>query len=95
MTTRLDWNQLHERQRYDMTLNVVFPRKGDESLFNDIFERNGAVQLLIDPADGSIVDANPAACEFYGYSRDVFRTLKIFQINTLPEKKSVPSWDWL
>jgi PAS domain S-box-containing protein len=70
-----------------MTLNIVLPKESDVSFFHDIFERNGAVQLLINPADGSIVDANPAACEFYGYPRDVFRTLTIFQINTLPEKE--------
>jgi PAS domain S-box-containing protein len=57
----------------------------EDIFFHDIFEGNRAVQLLIDPADGSIADANPAAWEFYGYPRDVFRTLSRFQINTLPE----------
>lgn len=37
------------------------------------FERNRAVQLIVNPQNGQIVDANPAACSFYGYSRDEFQ----------------------
>lgn len=37
------------------------------------FERNRAVQLIVNPQNGQIVDANPAACSFYGYSREDFR----------------------
>src|SRR5262249_49225111 len=33
---------------------------------------------------GRIVDANPAACRFYGYGRDALRALHISDINTLP-----------
>jgi diguanylate cyclase (GGDEF)-like protein/PAS domain S-box-containing protein len=39
--------------------------------------------LLIDPQTGEIVDANPAAAAFYGYSADVLRSMRITQINTL------------
>jgi len=38
-------------------------------VFRQMFERNRAVQLLLDPETGRILDANPAACEYYGYSR--------------------------
>ena len=56
---------------------------GDD-LYRQIFERNRTVQLLIDPATGRIVDANPAACRFYGYSREDLTTRKISDINALP-----------
>ena len=39
--------------------------------------------FLIDPASGDIVDANPAACTFYGYSRELLRSKKITEINVL------------
>jgi PAS domain S-box-containing protein len=39
-----------------------------ERRHRQMFEKNRAVQMLIDPADGRIVDANAAAADFYGYS---------------------------
>jgi PAS domain S-box-containing protein len=54
-----------------------------QELYRSIFEANTAVKLLIDPADGRIVDANPAAVEFYGWSRETLRTMRISDINTL------------
>ncbi|MCM8745441.1 EAL domain-containing protein [Thermomicrobium sp. CFH 73360] len=41
-------------------------------------------QLLIDPSDGQIVDANEAAARFYGWSRELLRSFTIDRINTLP-----------
>ncbi len=53
-----------------------------ESYYRQIFEVNTAVKLIIDPTDGRIVDANQAAAEFYGYSREQLRHMLISQINT-------------
>jgi PAS domain S-box-containing protein len=39
-----------------------------ERRYRQMFEQNQAIKLLIDPEGGDIIDANPAACEFYGYS---------------------------
>jgi PAS domain S-box-containing protein len=41
----------------------------------DLFDPVGAAQLLLDPETGAIVDANPAAAMFYGYSREQLRGL--------------------
>ena len=49
-----------------------------------LFAANHLVMLLIDPANGAIVDANPAAVQFYGYPRDVLTGMRISEINTLP-----------
>ncbi|KGE71574.1 PAS domain S-box protein [Spirochaeta lutea] len=54
-----------------------------EEKFRSLFENNHAVILVIDPRDGSIFDANPAAARFYGWSEDELRTMNIDQINTL------------
>ena len=54
-----------------------------ERIYRDMFEKNSAIKLLIDVETGAIVDANPAAAEFYGWSREELRTMHISQINTL------------
>ncbi len=51
--------------------------------FESFFERQDIPMLWIDPADGSIVDANPAAAVFYGHDRDTLRQMSINTINTL------------
>ena len=58
--------------------------RASEARYREMFERNLAIQLVIDPDSGAIVDANPAACDFYGYSRDKLTTMSIGEINTLP-----------
>ncbi|MEI6143438.1 MAG: PAS domain S-box protein [Mariniphaga sp.] len=52
-------------------------------LYYAMFEKNQAVKLLIDPADGTIVDANTAASQFYGYSLQDMKSINIFNINVL------------
>ncbi|MAU00769.1 MAG: hypothetical protein CL608_26795 [Anaerolineaceae bacterium] len=54
-----------------------------ESRYRSLFENNLMVMLLIDPQDGSIVDANPAAASFYGWSRETLKRKQIGDINTL------------
>src|SRR5436309_694067 len=58
-----------------------------DSPYRQMFAKSMAVQLLIDPADGSILDANQAASDFYGYSIEQLKKLKISDINTLPADK--------
>lgn len=43
--------------------------KESEQRFRSMFNGHRAVMLLLSPDDGTILDANPAATEFYGYSR--------------------------
>jgi PAS domain S-box-containing protein len=56
-----------------------------EQRYRSMFEDNLAVQLLIHPDSGVIVDANPGACAFYGYSREKLRQMHIWDINLLSE----------
>ena len=56
----------------------------DEQRDRSLFMNKHTVMLLIDPATGAIVDANPAACAFYGYSVDELTTRKITDLNVLP-----------
>ncbi|MCG6881081.1 MAG: PAS domain S-box protein [Deltaproteobacteria bacterium] len=57
----------------------------NEKLYRDIFEKNEAIKLLIDPYSGEIIDANPAACEFYQYNHENITSLRIWDINMLGE----------
>jgi len=65
-----------------------------EKLYRDIFEKNNAIKWVIDPSSGEIVDANPAACDFYQYSHEEITKLHVWDINILGEadlKKLVAS----
>ena len=57
--------------------------KDSEQLYHALFEKNSSMILLVDPESGRIVNANPAACSFYGYSRKQFTKMQIHDINNL------------
>ncbi|MBF0293526.1 MAG: PAS domain S-box protein, partial [Nitrospinae bacterium] len=54
-----------------------------EERYRSLFENSHAVLLVINPDDGSIVDANPAAVAYYGWTREELKNKKISEINTL------------
>ncbi|OGR36315.1 MAG: hypothetical protein A2051_01915 [Desulfovibrionales bacterium GWA2_65_9] len=58
-----------------------------EELFQAMFEDNRAMQLLVDPENAAIIDANHAASAFYGYSREELRGLGLGDINILPPER--------
>ena len=51
------------------------------------FKNNHAIMLLIDPENADIVDVNPAAISFYGWSHKEFTGKKITDINTLTNEQ--------
>jgi diguanylate cyclase (GGDEF)-like protein/PAS domain S-box-containing protein len=57
--------------------------RDSEKRYRQLFEKNHAVKLLVDAETGEIVEANPAACRFYGYTLEEFKTKNICEINTL------------
>ncbi len=50
-------------------------------------ENNSAVILFIEPETGKILDANPAAFDFYGYTKDELIGMSSNDINMLGEEK--------
>jgi diguanylate cyclase (GGDEF)-like protein/PAS domain S-box-containing protein len=64
-----------------------FALRESEDRYRQMFELHRAVKLLIDPGDGRIVDASPSAAQFYGYSVDELREMRISEINTLPPEQ--------
>ncbi len=58
-----------------------------EALFRKLFDDHAAVKLIIDPDTGSLIDANEAASQYYGWPRERLKEMKITEINTLsPEE---------
>jgi PAS domain S-box-containing protein len=52
-----------------------------EERYRSIFENRHVVMLLIEPGNERIVDANPAAVAFYGYSRDLLLSMRVADLN--------------
>jgi PAS domain S-box-containing protein len=71
---------MSNRLRRELSINALTE---SEELFRGLFENNHAVMLIIDPNDGAIIDANPAAAAFYGSARDHLKRMKIDDINIL------------
>lgn len=70
-----------ERRRAEKTL------RESEERFRNMFEIHNAVMLLIEPDTGRIFQANNAAVEFYGYTREKLCSMTIQDINQLPAKE--------
>jgi len=56
-----------------------------EERYKSPFKTNHSVMLLVDPESANIVDANPAAIFFYGWSHEELTRKRITDINTLTE----------
>lgn len=67
-------------------------RKSEER-YRSLFKENHSVILLIDPETADVVDANPAAAAFYGYSIEELRAKKITDINTLSQEEVFQEMD--
>ncbi len=58
-----------------------------EARFRAIVEGSQAVMLVLDPATGRIVLANPAAEAFYGWDQATLQGMRIQEINTQPPEE--------
>ncbi len=84
--------QLLERLADNLASGIA-RRQAEEALreseerYRSLFENNHAVMLIVDPEAGVVVDANPAACTYYGYPRAGLVGRAVTSINTLdPEQ---------
>ncbi len=58
-----------------------------EAHYQALFNNHKAIQLLIDPKSGAIVESNKAASEFYGYDADTLHRMRINDINILSSEE--------
>ncbi len=58
-----------------------------EARFKSMFNSHSGIMLIIEPESGLILDSNPAAVNFYGYSKTTLQSMCIQEINTMtPEE---------
>lgn len=94
--TMISWSESGEPECFNGYLVDITERKAAERLINEseqhyrrLFEGSRVVELLINPQSGEIVDANEAACRFYGYSHDQLVSLHVTDINAMSEEEIV------
>lgn len=85
-------NRIYENTRQNIVLRMQSQMgekalKVSEARFRQLFEGNRSVELIIDPLSGEVLDANPAAEKFYGYTRERLLSLNISDINTLSKEE--------
>jgi len=63
----------------DITIrkNAEFALIGSETRFKSFFKQSNAVILVVDPITATIIEANKAALEYYGYSLEEFQMLNL------------------
>lgn len=57
--------------------------RDSEERYRSLFEDSPSVMLLLDPETGQIMQANDAACNYYGYPREILTSMRITDINRL------------
>ncbi len=58
-----------------------------EARYRSLFQNRHTVMLIVDPENGAIVDANPAAVMYYGWELAELCKMNISQINQLTEQE--------
>jgi PAS domain S-box-containing protein len=84
---RLIEDELRNHKEHLETLveNRTASLRESEAQFRGMFENHHSVMLLIDPETCTVIRANRAAENYYGYTAEAFANLGIFQINQLSE----------
>ena len=59
-----------------------------EARYRAMFENNRSIKLLIDSSSGQIVDVNPAACDFYGYTAEEMKGLSATELSLSPPEQT-------
>jgi PAS domain S-box-containing protein len=74
---------LRQKEQSESVLRILEA----ENRYKSLFDYSHAVMLLLDPANGRIVDANRTAGEFYGWPLEKLRTMNMSEINKLSEEQ--------
>lgn len=61
--------------------------KKSEARFRSLFEGHRAMMYIVDPTNGTLIDVNNAAAEFYGYGVDELRGEHISKIHTFTKEQ--------
>lgn len=77
------WSVLDITERKSVEVEL----RHSEEKFRNMFMKQDAPMLLVDPDNGAILDSNHAAEKFYGYSVDEMVRMRIDEINTLSKEE--------
>ncbi|MDQ3125921.1 MAG: ATP-binding protein [Pseudomonadota bacterium] len=84
------WFQVEDRKLSSgaivSTVIEITDLKKREQSFKLLFENNPVPMVLVDSEAGAFIDVNAAACRQYGYDRDAFLQMRIFDILADDEK---------
>ncbi|GEM_PF-1385820 len=70
-------------------MNIIEAEHKDELIqYGVLFEQSPAIKIIINPDTGQIVDANHAACRFYGYDKATITTMTINQMNDITNEET-------
>ena len=74
---------------YDITERKKFEQalQDSEEKFRSLFNKNNAIMLLFDSDTQEILDTNPAASAFYGWSQEELIRKKVSDLDTLSEEE--------
>ncbi len=61
--------------------------KSSEERYKSIFNNSHAVMLIVDPYNGKIIDANPSACNYYGFTIDELKNMHLEKLNLLTDSE--------
>ena len=67
-----------QKDREDDRLKLLLT----EEKYRNLFNNHHTVMMIIDPQNGNIIDVNPAAEAFYGWTRKQMIAMNLSQINT-------------
>jgi len=81
---------------YDITERIVVKQKlrDSEKRYKTIFYDSSSVMLLLNPADGAIIDANAAAIQFYGFAKEELLSMNMCDINVTPNVNVLEEMKW-
>ncbi|KKK83775.1 hypothetical protein LCGC14_2790020, partial [marine sediment metagenome] len=63
-------------------------------IYKSLFENSHSIMLIINPDTGDIEDANHAASNYYGYTKDEITSMNITDINTLSKEEVFEEMSW-
>jgi PAS domain S-box-containing protein len=73
---------------FDVSVDYLLGRSNIRTTFRNYFEKNSVCNLLlVNPKTGKIIDYNPSALSYYGYTKEKLLSKSIFDINILSNDK--------
>lgn len=70
---------LHQRDRHEAMSLVA----AAENRYRSLFEGSKTIKMLVDPDSGRILDANPGAVDYYGWTIEQLRGMLVSDLNTM------------